>query len=52
MVCYRRFLHEGCAPAETTALMQNSALGIANRAVTWQVVHGHERRGIAVFGPI
>jgi hypothetical protein len=25
---------------------------IANRAVTWQVVHGLERRGIPAFGPI
>ena len=25
---------------------------IANRTVTWQVVHGLERRGIPAFGPI
>jgi hypothetical protein len=25
---------------------------IANREVTWQVVHGLERRGIPAFGPI
>ena len=25
---------------------------IANRAVTWQVVHGLESRGIPAFGPI
>ena len=25
---------------------------IANRAVTWQVVHGLECRGIPAFGPI
>ena len=25
---------------------------IANRPVTWQVVHGLEQRGIPAFGPI
>jgi hypothetical protein len=42
-----RLTYGACLDSDSEAV-----ICISNRAVTWQIVHGLERRGIPAFGPI